>query len=105
MVTALSTMLGMVTGGGGRQTTLGMGVVASPSTGDGHHGHRWGWEWSRRLCQRWGWSSSSSLDDAGDGSGGIVIVVGIGGHIDNVDGGVVVVVWWPSTLVVGVAGE
>ena len=103
VVAVSSSMLGMVTGGGGRQTTLGMGVVASPSTGDGRHGHRWGWEWLHCCCQRWGWSLSLSLDDAGDGGGGIV--VSIGGHIDNIDGGVVIVVWWPSTLVVGVAGE
>ena len=105
VVVALLTTLGMVMGGGGCQTMLGMGVVVSPSTGDGRCGRHWGWEWSCCRRRRWGWSSSSLLDNAGDGCRGIVVVVGIGGHIDDVDGGVVVVVWWPSTLVVGVAGE
>ena len=45
--------------------------------------------------RRWGWLlSSSSLDDAGDGGRGVVaiIMVSVGGHVDDVNGGVIVVV-------------
>ena len=66
--------------------SLGMGVVmSSPST--------LGMVVIIVIGQRWRWWQ------------GIIVVVGVGGHIDDVDGGVIAVVWWLSTLVVGVAGE
>ena len=106
--------------GGGR------GIVDDTGDGDG------GWwvsddagDGGGRVAINWGWSSWLSLGMGVVMSSpstlgmvviivigqcwrwwqGIIVVVGIGGHIDDIDGGVIVVVWWLSTLVVGVAGE
>ena len=44
-----------------------------------------------RHCCHWGWLLwSLPLDDAGEGV--VIVIVSIGGHINDIDGGVVIVV-------------